>query len=164
MLVALDDLSIRMGDLLTLAGAVFFAIQISVASIYGRDLDVNVSTFWMFVTVAVVCSVPTVMLEPAQVAGVVWAPSLVGVLAFLSVGCTCVAILVQNLALAHVPSATGSLLLSLESPSGVLFSVLLAGEMLSARFVAGFALIFCSIVVSETKLAFLARPLREVRS
>ena len=79
MLVALDDLSIRMGDLLTLAGAVFFAIQISVASIYGRDLDVNVSTFWMFVTVAVVCSVPTVMLEPAQVAGVVWAPSLVGV-------------------------------------------------------------------------------------
>ena len=118
MLVALDDLSIRMGDLLTLAGAVFSAIQISVVSIYGRDLDVNVSTFWMFVTVAVVCSVPTVMLEPAQVAGVVWAPSLVGVLAFLSVGCTCVAILVQNLALAHVPSATGSLLLSLEPPLG----------------------------------------------
>lgn len=164
MLVVLVDLSIRMGDLLMLAGAVFFAIQISVASIYGRDLDVNVSTFWMFVTVAVVCSVPTVMLEPAQVAGVVWAPSLVGVFAFLSVGCTCVALLVQNLALAHVPSATGSLLLSLESPSGVLFSVLLAGEMLSARLVAGFALIFCSIVVYETKLAFLARPLREARS
>ncbi|WP_342636388.1 EamA family transporter [Collinsella intestinalis] len=81
-----------------------------------------------------------------------------------SVFTLCVAILVQNLALAHVPSATGSLLLSLESPSGVLFSVLLAGEMLSARLVAGFALIFCSIVVSEAKLAFLARPLREARS
>lgn len=105
-----------------------------------------------------------VALEPAQVARIVWTPSLVGVLAFLSVGCTCVALLVQNLALAHVPSATGSLLLSLESPSGVLFSVLLAGEMLSARLVAGFALIFCSIVASETKLAFLARPLREARS
>lgn len=65
-----------------------------------------------------------VALEPAQVARIVWTPSLVG----------------------------------------VLFSVLLAGEMLSARPVAGFALIFCSIVVSETKLAFLARPLREARS
>lgn len=163
-LVALDDLSIRMGDLLTLAGAVFFAFQISVASHYGRGIDVNVSTFWMFATVAAICSGLTVILEPAQVARIAWTPSLVGVLAFLSVCCTCLGLLVQNLALAHVPASTGSLLLSLESPSGVLFSALLAGEVLSVRLVAGFVLIFCSIVVSETKLAFLARPLREKRS
>ena len=71
--------------------------------------------------------------------------------------CTCVGLLVQNLALAHVPSSTGSLLLSLESPSGVLFSVLLAGEVLTGRLVAGFALIFISIVLSETHFSFLRR-------
>ena len=78
-------------------------------------------------------------------------------LAFLAVFCTCVALLVQNLALAHVPPATGSLLLSLESPSGVFFSVVFTGEVLTGRLLLGFALIFLSIVVSETKLAFLRR-------
>ena len=77
--------------------------------------------------------------------------------AFLAVFCTCVGLLMQNLALAHVPSSIGSLLLSLESPSGVFFSVVLAGEMLSGRLIAGFALIFISIVFSETHGAFLLR-------
>ena len=81
-------------------------------------------------------------------------------LAFLTLGCTCVGLFMQNIGLAHVPSSTGSLLLSLESPFGVLFSVLLGGEQLTARLVAGFALIFCSIVLSETHFGFLRTALR----
>ena len=78
-------------------------------------------------------------------------------MAFLSVGCTCVALLIQNVGLAHVPASTGSLLLSMESPSGVLFSVLLMGEALTSRLLAGFALIFLSIILSETHFDFLRR-------
>lgn len=37
------------------------------------------------------------------------------------------------------------------------FSVVLAGEMLSGRLLAGFVLIFLAIVLSETHLAFLRR-------
>lgn len=159
-LVALDNLSIGVGDVLTLAGALFFALQIAVASHYGRDLDVNVSTFWMFLTVGALSLVATLALEPASVAAIPWSGGLVGTLVFLSVCCTCLGLLVQNLALAHVPASTGSLLLSLESPSGVLFSALLGGEVLTFRLLAGFALIFCSIVVSETRLAFLVRDRR----
>lgn len=159
-LVALDNLSIGVGDVLTLAGALFFALQIAVASHYGRDLDVNVSTFWMFLTVGALSLVATLALEPASVAAIPWSGGLVGTLVFLSVCCTCLGLLVQNLALAHVPASTGSLLLSLESPSGVLFSALLGGEVLTLRLLAGFALIFCSIVVSETRPAFLVRDRR----
>lgn len=153
-LVALDSVSVNIGDILTLGGALFFAFQIAVASKFGRDMDVNVLTFWMFLAVGVLSACASAATEPSP-ATVPWSLSLVGVLAFLAVFCTCVGLLMQNLALAHVPSSIGSLLLSLESPSGVFFSVVLASEMLSGRLIAGFALIFISIVFSETHGAFL---------
>lgn len=156
-LVALDSLSMNRGDVLTLAGAVLFALQIALAARFGRELDVNVITFWMFLTVGAMDAVAAAAVEP-PITSFPWTPELVGTIAFLAVFCTCIGMLMQNLGLAHVPPATGSLLLSLESPSGVLFSVLFAGEVLTVRLVVGFALIFAAIVLSETHLAFL-RPL-----
>ena len=156
-LVALDSLVVNRGDALTLVGAVFFALQIATAARYGRELDVNVITFWMFLTVGVMDAVAALAVEP-PIASIAWSLMVIATIAFLAVFCTCIGMLVQNLALAHVLPATGSLLLSLESPSGALFSVLLASEVLTGRLVAGFVLIFCSIVLSETHLSFL-RPL-----
>ena len=155
-LVALDSVSINIGDVLTLAGAVFFALQMSVVARYGRSMDINVITFWMFLAVGVLSLVTSLVAEPVPAASV-WTPQLVATLAFLAVFCTCVGLLVQNVALAHVPSSTGSLLLSMESPSGVFFSVVLAGELLTPRLIAGFALIFISVVLSETHFSFLRR-------
>ncbi len=48
-LVALDSVEFNIGDAITLGGAVFFAIQMSVTAKYGRKMDINVITFWMFV-------------------------------------------------------------------------------------------------------------------
>ena len=155
-LVALDNLSMNIGDALTLAGAFFFALEIAVVAKYGRDIDVNVMTFWMFLLIGV-GSLATSAVTEVPPAPSTWTPGLVGTLVFLSGGCTCLALLVQNLALAHVPSSTGSLLLSLESPSGVFFSVVMTGEVLTGRLVAGFALIFFAVVLSETHLSFLRR-------
>ncbi|MBE6469675.1 MAG: DMT family transporter [Coriobacteriaceae bacterium] len=154
--VALDDLSANLGDALSLAGAFFFALQIASIAKFGRDLDVNVITFWMFLTVGSLSAVPAVLLEPAPPAST-WTWGLIATLAFLAVICTCVGLLIQNLALAHVPASTGSLLLSLESPSGVFFSVVMAGEAVSGRLLVGFALIFTSIVLSETHFSFVSR-------
>ena len=158
-LVALDSLTVGLGDALTLGGAIFFAFQIAMAAKYGQDMDINVLTFWMFAAVGVLSLVSSLACEPAVPASA-WTPQLVGVIAFLSIVCTCVGLLIQNIGLAHVPSSTGSLLLSMESPSGVFFSVVLAGEMLTGRLLAGFALIFCSIVLSETHFSFLRRGRR----
>lgn len=152
-LVALDSVEFNIGDVITLAGAVFFAIQMAVTAKYGRKMDINVITFWMFVGNGVL-SLATSLLFETQAPLSVWTPSFITAMAFLSVGCTCVALLIQNVGLAHVPASTGSLLLSMESPSGVLFSVLLMGEALTSRLLAGFALIFLSIILSETHFDF----------
>ena len=154
--VALDSFTVGKGDLLTLAGAVFFAIEIVIAAKFGRNLDVNAITFWMFLVVALLCVAGWLLTEQTPPLAT-FTPSLVSTVLFLAVMCTCVGMLVQNLGLAHVPSSTGSLLLSLESPSGVLFSVLLGGEVLTGRLLFGFALIFLSVVLSETHFAFLRR-------
>ena len=150
-LVALDSVEFNIGDAITLGGAVFFAIQMSVTAKYGRKMDINVITFWMFVGNGVLSLISSLLFE-TQAPASVWTPSFIGV-----VGCTCVALLIQNVGLAHVPASTGSLLLSMESPSGVLFSVLLMGEALTSRLLAGFVLIFLSIILSETHFDFLRR-------
>lgn len=154
--VALDNFSIQMGDLLTLVGALFFAVDMAVVGHIGRTRDVSVLTSWMFLFVGTFSLIASLSFEP-RVPAELWTPEIVGQLVFLAVVCTTIGLLLQNQALSHVPPATGSLLLSLESPSGVLFSVLMAGEVLTGKLVLGFALIFLSIVLSETHFSFLGR-------
>ena len=48
-----------------------------------------------------------------------------------------------------LPPASASLLLSLESPFGVFFSVLFGAELLTGKMVFGFVLVFAAIIVSE---------------
>lgn len=155
-LVALDSAELNVGDMLTLVGAVLFAIQIAMAAKFGRNLDVNAMTFWMFVAMGVLSLVSCLLFEeplsPLSFDATTWLA-----LVFLSAICTCLLMLIQNKGLSMVPASSGALLLSLESPSGVLFSVLMTGETLTVRLVAGFVLIFLAIVVSETHLSFLKR-------
>ena len=69
-------------------------------------------------------------------------------LAYLVVLASGVCYVLQNVGLAHVPEAQGSLLLSLESVFGVIASVLLCGEVVTGRMMLGFALI-AAILMSE---------------
>lgn len=154
--VALDNFSIQMGDLMTLVGAVFFAVDMAVVGHIGRTRDVSVLTSWMFLFVGLCSLAATIAFEP-RVPAEQWTPEIIGQLVFLAVVCTTIGLLLQNQALSHVPPATGSLLLSLESPSGVLFSVLMAGEVLTGKLIFGFVLIFLSIVLSETHFSFLRK-------
>lgn len=154
--VALDNFSIQMGDLMTLVGAVFFAVDMAVVGHIGRTRDVSVLTSWMFLFVGLFSLAATTAFEP-RVPAEQWTPEIIGQLVFLAVVCTTIGLLLQNQALSHVPPATGSLLLSLESPSGVLFSVLMAGEVLTGKLIFGFVLIFLSIVLSETHSSFLRK-------
>lgn len=155
-LVALDSAELNVGDALTLVGAVLFALQIAMAAKYGRNLDVNAMTFWMFVAMGALSLASCFLFEEPLALSSFDATTWLA-LAFLSAICTCLLMLIQNKGLAMVPASSGALLLSLESPSGVFFSVLMTGETLTVRLVVGFVLIFLAIVVSETHLSFLKR-------
>ena len=129
--------------------ALLFAVHIVYVSKFSGTNDVLVLTVMQFFiggACGVACGACFETLSPA------WAltPEFFWNMAYLVIFASCVALVIQNVALAHIPPAQASLFLSLESVFGVLFSVLLYGEQLSLRLLVGFSLIFVAIIISET--------------
>lgn len=153
------NLTISTGDGLTLLGGFFFSIHMVAVSHWGRSEDPVLFTMCQF-AMAALCSFAVFAFTeklPSAVPGDAWLSLL-----YLAVFATAGALLLQNIGQKYTNPMTSALLLSLESVFGVLFSVIMGAESLTPRLLVGFALIFVSIVLSETKLAFLRRkPLTE---
>ena len=144
-----EDLALGFGEGMTLLCALLFAVHIVFVSKFSLVHDVLVLTVFQFLAEGLLGLLVGAGLETLPPLDRV-TPSIIGSMAFLTVFASIVAFGIQNVSLAHVPPAQASLLLSLESVFGVVFSVLLYGERLTSRLVSGFALIFAAIVVSET--------------
>lgn len=148
--------SVGWGDGLTLIGGVFFAVHMVFVAKFSQGRDVILLTIFQFCFAAVlswIAGLGTESFPPYSS----WTSGSVGGVLFLAVFATAIAILLQNVGQKHIHPAAASLILSLESVFGVLFSVIFYGEKLTPRLVLGFALIFVAIVVSETKLSFLRK-------
>lgn len=147
---------LNVGDVLTLGCAVFFAVHIMLVSRLSAGRDIYVLTMWQFAGVgacSLVVALGTGQPAPnlAAFSGEQWAA-----LGYLTVFVTTLALLFQNMGLEHLPPASASLLLSLESPFGVAFSVALGTEALTGKMLLGFALIFAAVLISEVLPAKLA--------
>lgn len=151
-----NDFSIGRGDVLTLCGGFFYAAHIIAVCRLSEGRDPVLLTVVQFASSGLLALAGTLLFEDR--AGIVWnqPPLLLGI-GYLAVPCTAVALLLQNFGQKYTPPATASILLSLESVFGVGFSVALYGERLTPRIVIGFLLIFCAVLLSETKLSFLKR-------
>ena len=57
----------------------------------------------------------------------------------------------------YTAPSTAAVLLSLEAPFGVIFSMIFANEQPTALMLVGFALIFVGVICSETKFSFLRK-------
>ena len=157
-LVTLDgDLSIRMGDALTLLGGFFYACHVVAIAKLGRGKDPVVFTILQFATAAVCAWVVGLTTESLPTLSQI-TPDTLGGLVFLAVFATAGSLLLQNVGQKYTDPTSASILLSLEAPFGVLFSALFYGEELTLRLLVGFAFIFVAVIISETKLSFLRRP------
>jgi drug/metabolite transporter (DMT)-like permease len=78
-------------------------------------------------------------------------------LLYLAVFATTGALLMQNIGQKYTHPAAASILMSLESAFGVVFSMIFYGETLTLRLASGFLVIFFSVIISETKLGFLKK-------
>ena len=148
-LVTLDsDVTGNFGDLMTLVGAVWFAVHIIFVAKFSEGRDMVVLTVYQFLAMGVWGTILGLAIEtPPDLSAINgdFAFNMVYLIVFAS----CAALLFQNVAQAHVPPSQASLLLSFEAVFGVLFSVLFYGEQISIRLIVGFILVFVAIVVSE---------------
>ena len=147
--VAAGTLTIGFGDLMTLLCAVFFAAQIIAIARFSQTYDVLGLTVCQFLFGGALGLALGAATEPFPGLAAVANGDFLLNLAYLVVLASGVCYVLQNVGLAHVPEAQGSLLLSLESVFGVIASVLFYGEVVTGRMMIGFALIFVAILISE---------------
>ncbi len=141
------------GDILTLVCGVAFSLHILAVPHYAEKCDVLLLTVLQFLFMAL-WSWVGIFIAGETLTALPAGDDLLR-LGYLSLCATALAMLFQNMGQAKTPAATGAVLLSLEAPFGVLFSVLFGGERPTGRMYLGFALIFFAVILSETKLSFL---------
>ncbi|MEC4183943.1 DMT family transporter [Adlercreutzia sp. R21] len=141
--------TIGFGDLMTLLCAVFFAAQIIAIARFSKRYDVLGLTVYQFLFGGIMGLALGAATEPFPGWQAVTNADFLFNLAYLVVFASGLCYVLQNVGLAHVPEAQGSLLLSLESVFGVLASVIFYGEVVTGRMAAGFVLIFAAILISE---------------
>lgn len=152
--------AVSMGDGLTLVGGFFFAAHIVAVSRFsqGRDIflltAIQFASFALFSWLGVLATRPALPVEALD-GGLFFS------LAYLVIFASCGALLFQNIGQKYTAPATAAVLLSLEAPFGVLFSVLFADERPTPLMALGFVLIFVAVICSETKFSFLRRERRE---
>ena len=144
------------GDVLTLIGGFFFAAHIVAVAKYSEGRDIFILTTLQFASFAVFSWLGVLITRPALTPGV-FDQNLIFGLAYLVIFASCGALLFQNIGQKYTAPATAAVLLSLEAPFGVLFSILLTDERPTALMFLGFALIFLAVVCSETKFSFLRK-------
>lgn len=148
------DLTIGIGDALTLCGGFLYAAHMVAVARFSQGRDPVLFTIIQFGAAAVLSWAIGLSTErlPTQ-----WSSDSVVGLLYLAVFATAVALLLQNIGQKGTSPASASIILSLESVFGVVFSVALYGEQVTPRLIAGFVLIFLAILISETKLSFLRK-------
>ena len=150
------ELTIQAGDLLTLCCALFYAAHIVAVAKVSPGKDVTLLTVFQFAFAGLYAWIGGGLTETFP-AGALTDPGVALPLVYLCVMATTVALLFQNVGMVWSDPASGSVILSLESVFGVLFSVLFYGDPVTAQLLAGFALIFVAVVCSETKFSFLRK-------
>ena len=146
----------NMGDVLTLVGGFFFAAHIVAVAKYSEGRDIFILTTLQFASFALFSWIGVLITRPVLTPGV-FDSSLIFGLAYLVIFSSCGALLFQNIGQKYTAPSTAAVLLSLEAPFGVFFSILFAGERPTPLMFVGFALIFLAVVCSETKFSFLRK-------
>lgn len=149
-----DNMSIGLGDALTLMCGFFYAAHIIAATRYSQDRDVILLTIIQFAVTGLLALLVALFTE--EFPRYISSGSAIS-LAYLCIFSTAIALLLQNIGQKYTPASSSAIILSLEAVFGVIFSMLFYNESVTPRLAFGFVLIFVSVIISETKLSFLRK-------
>ncbi len=144
----------NIGDALTLLCGIFYGLQIIMMEQYAGKCDALSITSVQFAAASLICWVGALLFElpPVNVPLSAW-----GSVAYMSVMCTAVCFFLQAWGMKYTPSSTTAVIMTLESVFGTVISIIFYHEPMTVKLVLGFALIFVSVLISETKPQFMKR-------
>lgn len=149
------DFSVNPGDLLVLFGGIGFAANIVAVAKSVRKGDLYLLTTLQFFTFSIftwICAITTESFFPPPIP----LDALLQII-YLTFFATAICFLLQNMGQKYTTPTTASLILALEAPFSVSISVMTGHDILTPQMILGFCLVFCGIICSETKLAFLSK-------
>lgn len=141
-------LTLNFGDMLTLFSALFFTLQFIAVKFWGTNENVLALSMWQFLFAGIISFFVALVSEPFPSVDLTNQDFWIGIV-YVTVFSTAVGIGFQNIGTANCDPAPAALIMSLEGVFGVIFSVLITGEVLTLQILIGFALIFTAIIVSE---------------
>ncbi|HZJ77532.1 MAG TPA: DMT family transporter [Clostridia bacterium] len=150
------NLSINVGDVLTLICGVFFAIHIVFIERYITDNDPIVLVIIQMATAGLLSWLTAPVFEgsfPVEVFDL----KMVASMLYLSIFSTMVAYLLQTIGQKYTPAPITALLLSMEAVFGVVFSAIFLKEIITIKMFFGCAILLFAIVMAETKFDFIRR-------
>ena len=138
-----------LGDGVTLLCSVIYALNIIAIAVYsvGRDpivftmIQICTAALCAWGSVAFTGGIPeTISMEAAAS------------ILYLALFCTALCLSLQTIGLKYVNATVATIILSLESVFGVLFSILLYHEEVTARMGIGFAVVFAAVLLSQIEM------------
>lgn len=149
-----DDLSVNVGDVLTICCGLFYGLHIIVTGRSVEDRDPLILTMLQFAVGGLICLAGAAVFEPVPhdiPSGTWWS------IAYMTFMCTGLCFFLQTIGQKYTPPSQAAVILTLESVFGTAISVILGEEVLTFNIALGFCLIFIAVLTSETKLGFLRR-------
>lgn len=134
------------GDLLTVICAFCYAMHILTIEHYAKKHNPYVLCIMQIAFTGIMSMIYALVFEPAtlSIPTYIW-----GAVVYTGLFATCLAFVIQNVAQKYTSSTHAALLLGLEAPFALLFSILLWGENPTLRGYFGCSLIFIAILIIE---------------
>lgn len=149
-----SDLSINLGDVLTLLCGFGYAIHLIYINKYSKYQDPIILTFLQILVAAILSWLTAPIMDGGFPVDATNPNIMIGML-YLGIGSTMIAYLLQNIGQKYIEPSTAALLLSMESVFGVVFSVLILKEIVTIKMLIGCSLIFTAVIMAETKFEFI---------
>lgn len=149
-----SDLSINIGDVLTLLCGFGYAIHLIYINKYSKYQDPVILTFLQILVAGILSWLTAPIIDGGFPAGATNPNIIIGMI-YLGIGSTMIAFLLQNIGQKYIEPSTAALLLSMESVFGVIFSVLVLREVVTMKMFLGCSLILTAVIMAETKFEFI---------
>ena len=145
-----SDFSMGIGDLMTLAWAVCFALHIFLTGEFVGKIRPTVLNFLQMTTAFVLSGGGLIV-----TGGFRFKPSMESLLAVLYLGIvsTTITYLLQTVSQKYVDETKSAIILSMEAVFGTIFSVILLHETVTVRMITGSVLILAAVLVSEVSFS-----------
>lgn len=140
--------SINIGDVLTILGAMFYAIQILLVDMFAKEEDVTVFTI-VQITMCFLFSLITMLIRGDLFFNITFNSG--GGVIYLAVFSTAIGLFLQVLGQKSTTETRAAIIMSTESVFGSIFAIILLNQALTIKVIIGCIIIFIAIIISEVK-------------